>query len=682
MQGVYYSQSQDVFIKSPKQARFDFEETSFLLQTLLFLSTVFAFVLPPLAMALVGYALYEHGKFAKGYLRGFRKQLYKDLLAPQCGYRAFIKIGYRLDAEDLPKHLEMLRRLDAKDPQAIKYLKFKERQSKLNPWMQVALSKNQLTTHVWAIGTTGAGKTSFIMQLLKMVAEQGGGMIFIDGKADTQMVFKVYNILKSLGREKDFLLINFLSKGDSRTSSHTFNPIAGMNADEVVELLADALGEPQGEKYWYDRAVAGLRVIVNVLDYRRKYFGESYSPPMLDKTLSDIQRFLKYCAIAVAHALYYENEISSLPVVQDILKQVRTSNTLDNLIPHLHAVSIYFTEKPHESQSYPELDVLRLIDTYNVYAFLDTYIASLSPKFYQGVHEFARQILNKFPQMDVSVEEIFRSITEQISVSPDDEGVRQHGYVAQQWTDLFGTMNKFAHIFGSTNPEVDMLDVIQNNRVLYVLLPALSESPKTVNLLGKLMLASIRKAISYSLGSKVEGLTSRQREILIKRRTPFPVGLLVLDEYGAYPIKGLDVILAQVRSINISTIVSTQDFTSARAEGSDENAVKRIWANTDTKLILKVKDTETLEQLQKLLKEKPKAQWSYQYDPDSGYTHRNVASVNIQKEFLFDPKLIPSFRNGFCFIIPENEPIPTQIYWADAEEAKELRLLRSVGINY
>lgn len=252
--------------------------------------------------------------------------------------------------------------------------------------------------------------------------------------------------------------------------------------------------------------------------------------------------------------------------------------------------------------------------------------------------------------------------------------LQQHSYAQQQWTDIFSVLLQYANVFGSLEPEVDMLDVIKNQKFLYVLLPPLKQSETTTSLLGKLILTAIRKAVSVALGEGVEGMDDFQREVLKKRITPVPLGVVVLDEYGAYPIPGIDTLLAQVRSINTSVILSTQDYTSARAEGKDENSVRRAWANTQ-KIIFRNKDDETLKMLEQLIAEKEVLQESYIMVEDY-YTHERAEKSTTRKK-LFDPKLLQGFKNGAGILITDEDIVIFQSYWADAEEAKKVYLNHS-----
>lgn len=697
MQTIYTSKkSADIFIKDKWQARDDFEYTVFEVNLYTVLGIIAFFISPILTGGFIGLILYTFWRYYQEYFSNpIKLSKYRLELAPQLSYSTYINVGYEVPDKSLEKHIEMLRRLDTKDKQAIKYLSAREKfvKSPEGKHFQVGIAKTQLTTHFWMIGTTGAGKTSLIMQLTLLLAKQGGGLMFIDGKADTKMVFKMYNILKQAGREQDFLLINFLPKEHFREHTNTFNPLADMNAPEIVEFLMSAKGEASGDQaYWAERGKAVLQAIVYPLYYRKKYYGESFTIVDINDYISDDKKFFTYLAVFDCIVRETERQLSKASFVDTFYQFVRQKKTLNEEFPYIDAIVYYFSVYPYEKVKIKDvLDTERYRLLFEAYIIASSYTKQIAQQVWAEIRKLSMILEDQLNQrgldvLQMRIEEINLIIADIYSKNPKlmnldglSQALQQHAYAKQQWTSIFGTLMQYSNVFGSNSPEIDLVDVLRNNKFLYVLLPALAGSNQTTNLLGKLMLASIRKAISTALGEAVEGLTDKQRQILMKRITPMPLGLLVLDEYGAYPIKGIDTILAQVRSINISTIIATQDYTSGRAEGQDENSVKKMWANSQ-KIILRIKDNETLKALEEVIPERLKTKFSFIVSEDGKYIYRKDDSASIEKEKVFDAKITTAFKNGLSIFMVEDKAVITQIFWADAPEADAIYLNHSFKV--
>ncbi len=130
----------------------------------------------------------------------------------------------------------------------------------------------KLVTHIELFGTTGAGKTQWILGFLDQLLAGGSGCIFVDGKADVVTWFLMYTICRSLGREDDLLVINYLTAGNSSTGkqttkrSNTNNPFSFGDSDSLMEMLSAMMGEAGGnDTMWRGRAEALGRAVLRAL---------------------------------------------------------------------------------------------------------------------------------------------------------------------------------------------------------------------------------------------------------------------------------------------------------------------------------------------------------------------------------------------------------------------------------
>ncbi len=138
-------------------------------------------------------------------------------------------------------------------------------------WNRVlAASMGRLVTHAKVFGTTGSGKTQWLLGLLDQVIAKGSGCIFVDGKADIVTWFLLYQICRAVGREDDLLVINYLTGGNTlfepTKHTNTNNLFAFGSSDSLMEMLSALMGEAGGnDSMWRGRAEALGRAVLRAL---------------------------------------------------------------------------------------------------------------------------------------------------------------------------------------------------------------------------------------------------------------------------------------------------------------------------------------------------------------------------------------------------------------------------------
>ena len=118
------------------------------------------------------------------------------------------------------------------------------------------LNNSDCRTHMWIPGTTGSGKSETLMALFFNALCWGSGACYADGKADSNLAFCLWSLARRLGREDDFLILNYLTGGmdpfdsmvarengkewtsDFRAQSNSLNPFGDGAADFLLQLLA------------------------------------------------------------------------------------------------------------------------------------------------------------------------------------------------------------------------------------------------------------------------------------------------------------------------------------------------------------------------------------------------------------------------------------------------------------
>jgi intracellular multiplication protein IcmO len=164
----------------------------------------------------------------------------------------------------------------------------------------------------------------------------------------------------------------------------------------------------------------------------------------------------------------------------------------------------------------------------------------------------------------------------------------QHGYLIQQFTRMLSMFNDtYGHVFPKNGGDIDMQDILHNDRTLVVLIPALELSDNEAATLGKLYISDIRMNIAKDLGNKIEG--SPEHTLTVKKfASKFPF-MLICDEVGYYFAPGLEKLAAQMRSLKYMLVILAQDLQAMMRHGKEVHSVN---ANLGTKQFMKTEDTE------------------------------------------------------------------------------------------
>lgn len=170
------------------------------------------------------------------------------------------------------------------------------------------------------------------------------------------------------------------------------------------------------------------------------------------------------------------------------------------------------------------------------------------------------------------------------------ETKKQHDFRSMQFLrQLTMIADTYGKVFRQQIPEVDMLDIILNNRVLVVMIPSMEKSEEESGAVGKLVVTALRMIMALNLGDKVEGMYDDAVESkATNSNSPF---LCILDELGYYFTKGLAVIFAQARSLGFSMVAAMQDFP-ALMKGPNKEEAESVIANTKFKESLAMEDSE------------------------------------------------------------------------------------------
>lgn len=178
----------------------------------------------------------------------------------------------------------------------------------------------------------------------------------------------------------------------------------------------------------------------------------------------------------------------------------------------------------------------------------------------------------------------------------DPEANRQHGYLMQQYTRMLSLFNDtYGHVFARDAGDIDLRDVVHNDRILIVLVPALELSAPESSTLGRLYQSQLAMILSQDLGEKLEGRPEDNMKVRkFKDRFPF---LWIIDEVGAGYSEKLGELATQVRSLGYCLLLAGQEVQRLKSAAGD--AVWTLIANMGVRITGKIRDPkDTLEILQ------------------------------------------------------------------------------------
>lgn len=367
---------------------------------------------------------------------------------------------------------------------------------------EVWAANEDMRTHIFVLGSTGAGKTEGLTSLAFNALTWCSGFAYVDGKGDVALWGKVFSMVRQLGREDDLLVINYMTgnadtkKKRADKASNTYNPFSVGNADSLIQLIVSLMDASDGKgDMWKGRAISFISAV--------------------------------------------------LPALVDLRDQQR-------LMLHIGAIREY-------------LPFPKYIELMN-----DPYISDRN-----------RTMLQAFLY---DVPGYKKDGGEKQSAT----FLEQFGYQQMQFTRILSSLaDTYGYIYFTPQGEVNFQDVVRNNRILLVLLPALEKSRPELSNLGKIIVAAMKGMMGAELGGKLEG---SRAELLENRATNAPTPFIaIFDEFGYFMPEDAALMWAQARSLGFCLVAAGQDLQAFYRTSKEETLA--IWSNSNVKIIGKMEDS-------------------------------------------------------------------------------------------
>lgn len=160
-------------------------------------------------------------------------------------------------------------------------------------------------THLTCLGTTGSGKTEFLLGLVANQLVQDSGLIYVDAKGDPALQLNISRLARRFGRDDDILTINFITSGRNLSRAqpdkvtNTFNMMADTSDGMLIEFLNNLLDDGGGgDGMWKGRAMTFIAAITRVLTYLRDNGFLQLSP----------STYIQYMELSALEELVFEHD--------------------------------------------------------------------------------------------------------------------------------------------------------------------------------------------------------------------------------------------------------------------------------------------------------------------------------------------------------------------------------------
>lgn len=143
---------------------------------------------------------------------------------------------------------------------------------------EIWFANDDMRTHALIFGSTGAGKTEALVSIAFNALVQASGFIYVDGKGDNSLYAKIFSMVRSMGREDDLLLINFMTGArdivgpQEKRLSNTLNPFCQGSSSMLTQLVVSLMGgsgQSSDGDMWKGRAIAFVEALMRLLVYMR-----------------------------------------------------------------------------------------------------------------------------------------------------------------------------------------------------------------------------------------------------------------------------------------------------------------------------------------------------------------------------------------------------------------------------
>ncbi len=173
------------------------------------------------------------------------------------------------------------------------------------------LCAEQFKRHMLIMATIGAGKSVFMKGMIEQHVLNDGGGLCVDGKGTAEFAKEIYALFVAIGREDDFIHINFLDMDHT----HTINPLLSGSAEALYEILIALLEGEENE--WKAKQKGFMKNILKLLVWQR-------DNENLKLDFSELSRLIPFAAV-VESAILYRDKVYLSNALDDFVSYISTA---------------------------------------------------------------------------------------------------------------------------------------------------------------------------------------------------------------------------------------------------------------------------------------------------------------------------------------------------------------------
>jgi energy-coupling factor transporter ATP-binding protein EcfA2 len=127
----------------------------------------------------------------------------------------------------------------------------------------IRLTDRALQHHVLLLGSSGSGKTQFLLSLLAQQIQRGGGCLMIDAKVDSEALASIRRLCRAADRLEDLRIL----WPPNPKASHRWNPLIRGKLQEVLTRVMALWGTTtRGEAdFWRGQASTALHAVLGAM---------------------------------------------------------------------------------------------------------------------------------------------------------------------------------------------------------------------------------------------------------------------------------------------------------------------------------------------------------------------------------------------------------------------------------
>jgi hypothetical protein len=214
------------------------------------------------------------------------------------------------------------------------------------------LTEQNLAYHVEIVAPTGSGKTNILKNLIQDRIEKGHGVIFLDYKADFDVLNWMYRVAKQCNRTEDLRLLSLANS----EFSVPYNPLEIGTGSELTSRIMNSF-EWSSEQYYLSAAKSALSRIMRAFTEYRELTKAPFHVGHIHRALTDSNYLRQIAAELKAHKRMYASDLIE---VAEKIDRPSDAKEIRGLISNLESLmfssvgSLLSTDTEHGSYSLQE----------------------------------------------------------------------------------------------------------------------------------------------------------------------------------------------------------------------------------------------------------------------------------------------------------------------------------------